>query len=101
MQKRNRSGMISELPISDLTLPPDRSQSIGILQMQGNKDESMQFCKSHSHNLEVRTQKPLQCYIAESVADVRDQTAQESGGVTIPGSIKSHVDVPLPDMAQW
>lgn len=86
MQKCNRSGVvISELIFSDLTLLPDRSRSIGILQMHGNKDGSMQFCRSHSHNLEVRTQKTLAMYI-ESVADVRAQNAQQSGGVTIPGS---------------
>lgn len=54
--------------------------------MQGNRDRSMQFCKSHSHNLEVRTQKTLAMYVTESVADVRAQNAQQSGGVTIPGS---------------
>lgn len=73
MQKCNRSGVvISEAPIPDLTLLPDRSKSIGILQMQGNKDGSIQFCKSHSHNLKMRTQKKnLACTYqgCESVAN--------------------------------
>lgn len=93
--------VISKVPISDLTLLPDGSKLIGILQMQWNEDGPMQFCESHSYNSKMRTQKKFLHVHTREVSqwlmwEIRlPRKVLESPSVEI---FKRHVDVALWDM---